>query len=190
MDTVTSVAVIVLCGTLFSALAAALSPILTARVYARSRQAERAEDRADRLEVASKVEAAARRADDVAVQAKRAAALLLNAQQESIARTEEVAKVAAAANDVTTSQLKQIHTLVNSDMTAARQAELDQTRLSLVLLRRMIARDVTDGRSPDPDDLAAIDLAEARITNLTAILADRLEQQRMAEAEMDKKEST
>jgi hypothetical protein len=127
----------------------------------------------------------------IAEQAAVAARLLLEAQQESIARTDEVARLAAIAQaeagaklDQLDLQTKRIHTLVNSDMTAARQSELDQTRAMVIVLERvttLAAR--TTGASPDPRDLAALEAARSRISDLEAILADRLAQMRIVEAE-------
>jgi hypothetical protein len=91
-------------------------------------------------------------------------------------RVEKVATDAAAANKATTSTLKQIHTLVNSDMTAARTAELMTTRLLIVALRRQSGGD-------DEETTAAIVAAQNRVIELEQILADRLVAQRKVEAD-------
>jgi len=80
-------------------------------------------------------------------------------------------------------QAKRIHTLVNSDMTAARQSELDQTRTTLVMMRRVVALGEAAGVSAPEEDLAAIDATVARIGELEAILADRLQQMHEVERE-------
>ena len=113
------------------------------------------------------------RAEEVALQAAKAAQLLLNSQQNNISRTDEVARAAAATAEDQRNQLTQIHTLVNSDKTDALQAELNQTRITLVLLRRFVALDDAVGRVSTTDDLAAIKLAEANINRLETTLADR-----------------
>jgi hypothetical protein len=97
-------------------------------------------------------------------------------------RTEEVARIAAVNATDTRTQLKQIHTLVNSDMTAARQSELDQTILSLALMRRVISLIETVGQEPSTEDLATIEQTEKRIIELRAMLADRLVQMKEVEA--------
>lgn len=74
-------------------------------------------------------------------------------------------------------QLKTIHTLVNSDMTAARQAELDQVLVTLALLRKIATLDRVAGREPTEEDLAALDRTMERIGELRVLLADRLTQQ-------------
>lgn len=116
-------------------------------------------------------------------------AKLLAAQQATIARTDEVARLAAEANAVNSAKLdqidaqaKQIHILVNSDMTAARQSELDQTRAMLVVLERVVALREA-GVPPAESDVVAIGRAQARISELEQILADRLEQFQKAESE-------
>ncbi len=123
------------------------------------------------------------RDDAVAAQAAEAARLLLAAQRESIARTDLVAEHVAASTSLTANKLDAIHTLVNSDMTAARQSELDQTRVTLVMLRKVVALDRAAGREPTDTDTVTIETTEARIIELEAILADRLAQQRAVEAE-------
>jgi len=105
-------------------------------------------------------------------------------RREDFARQDAVAAAAKIVATNTASQLRQIHTLVNSDMTAARQGELDQTRLSLILLRKIVAMGAIAGRSATVDELAAIEETEKRITELEGILADRLAQLKIVEAEM------
>lgn len=123
------------------------------------------------------------RDDAVAEQAAKAAALLLAEQQATKTRTNEVAASLAASTAATDAKLDAIHTLVNSDMTAARQSELDQTRVTLVMLRKVVALDHAAGRESSEQDVATIETTEARIAELQAILADRLAQQQAVEAE-------
>lgn len=153
--------------------------------------AEQAAEAAAKLQAAQKVSIA--RTDEVAAQAERAAAKLLAAQQESIARTDEVARLTALSAkradeklDQIDLQARRIHTLVNSDMTAARQSELDQTRAVVVVLRRVIAlAERTRGAEPDERDVTALSAANKRVIDLEAILADRMAQMREVEAEAD-----
>jgi hypothetical protein len=133
--------------------------------------------------VADRVAAAANQAD-------RAAKLLVKAQAETIARTDEVAKLAADSDLRISDQLraideqgKKIHILVNSDMTAARTNERDQTRLTLIALRRVQALSVKLGMPATDDENKAILDAEARIAELDRILADRHAAQLAVEAE-------
>lgn len=77
----------------------------------------------------------------------------------------EVARLAAEADARTTASLREIHILVNSDMTAARQQELVATQALLALLLRI--------QMPNDDDIKAITVTRARIFELQLILADR-----------------
>ena len=185
MDSVVQVALIVGVSGIVTAVG---SPALLAYLTNRQRRAEKAEDYARQDEVARRAAEAARllavRQDAAAAKAAEAARLLQKAQVESIARTDEVARLAAAAAAATDSQLRQIHTLVNSDMTAARQSELDQTRITLIMLRKVVALHEAAGRAPTADDLAAIETTEGRVRELEAILADRLVQMRVVEDEV------
>jgi hypothetical protein len=106
-------------------------------------------------------------------------------QDEVAARVEQVAKAASEAQVTTTATLKDIHTLVNSDMTAARQAELTTTRLLAAALRRLAAV-----RPQDVDLAEAIAAADARAMELEQILADRLVAQRKVEADDTKAKAT
>ncbi len=80
-------------------------------------------------------------------------------------------------------QLTEIHTLVNSDMTAARQELLDQTEITLMMLRRVVEEARREGIEPDPDDVAAVVKTERRVKAMRGVLADRLAQQLVVEAQ-------
>lgn len=138
---------------------------------------EKAEDYARQDLVAARVAAAAKQAAD-------AAALLLKAQKDTIARTEEVARLAAETDkritnklDQTIEQGKKIHILVNSDMTAARTAERDSAVLLLIALKRL------SGSEANEAELEEINKVEKRIEELNQILADRLAAQHRVDDE-------
>jgi hypothetical protein len=129
----------------------------------------------------------------IADQAAETASLLVAAQEETIRRTNEVADLAAARDAKVSLQLgkidaqaQRIHTLVNSDMTAARQSERDGVIAMAAVLRKVIALAVRNGLEPDPADVQALEAAERRANELDQILADRLHQQRVIEAEAAK----
>lgn len=117
----------------------------------------------------------ANRVAEAAKQAADAAALLLSAQADTIKRTDEVAKMAAEADARVGEQLKKIHILVNSDMTAARTAE----RKALQRLLLELKKHILDPASPEQDELVRV---EKRITELDEILADRLAAQHRVDA--------
>jgi hypothetical protein len=129
----------------------------------------------------------------IADQAAKAASLLVAAQEETIRRTNEVADLVAERDakqalklEQIDAQAKRIHTLVNSDMTAARESERHQAQEMSVVLRRIVALAESHGLKPDQADVEALATAEARSTELDQILADRMAQQRIVEAEAAK----
>jgi hypothetical protein len=85
--------------------------------------------------------------------------------------------IAAATNG----KLDIIHTLVNSNMTAAMQAELDAIRRELAMMREVVALNLAAGREPTVETLAAIEATEAKITKLSSQLAEREAAARRAE---------
>ena len=130
------------------------------------------------------------RQDAVAERVAVAARQLVDAQAITIARADEVARVAAISDQQINEKLsaideqgKKIHILVNSDMTAARTNERDQTRLTLLALKRVQALSANLGQPIGEDEEKAIKVAEKRIIELDQILADRLEAQRKVELE-------
>jgi hypothetical protein len=85
--------------------------------------------------------------------------------------------------------LKVIHTLVNSNMTAAMQAELDATIRELAMMQEVIDIKRSVGQEPSPASLAALQRTEERVGELRATLQDRFkaglvaaEQQKQVEA--------
>jgi hypothetical protein len=126
----------------------------------------------------------------IADQAAVAAKLLADAQAETIRRTNEVATLAAERDEKVAGQLsridaqaRRIHTLVNSDMTAARQSERDQTQAMITVLRKVIKLAEDRGLVPEDADVDSLQLAEQRVVDLDRILADRMQQMRAVEEE-------
>ena len=139
------VAVVALFGTMFS-------PLILAWLTGRQRHADKLEDYARQDAVAAAANKAAKEAAD-------AAALLIKTNQEN--------------SDKQLDKLGVIHTLVNSGMTAAIQAELDATIRELALMHEIIDLKVTSGGKPLPVAERAVVLTEARVAELTAVLKDR-----------------
>jgi len=79
-----------------------------------------------------------------------------------------------ASATLTNEKLDVIHILVNSNMTAAMQAELDETRSSLVLMKEILDLKKVNGVEPSPAALAAIKTKEGKIAEMQAALRDRL----------------
>lgn len=128
--------------------------------------------------------------------ARRDAELRSKEKEENYAREDlvaqrviEVARLAAKSSEEMQRQLanideqgKKIHILVNSDMTAARTNERDQTILTLLALKRVQALGVQLGISTEPKEQEAIEQAERRIETLNQILADRLAAQKRVDS--------
>lgn len=171
------------------------APLIMAMLTGRQQRMSKQQDWDRQDQLAARAEAAAEAlaartaealritTEEAATKVAETAHLLLEAQASQAQRTDEVARLAAKNQAIMTTQLIQIHTLVNSDMTAARQELLDQTRITLMMLRTIISDDVQAGRPSRPDDLQAITDTERRIDTLRAILADRLAQQKIVERE-------
>lgn len=172
------VTVLGICGTV-------VGPLLLSQLNAHQRRLEKIQDNEQRLR--EKEEDYARQ-DEVARRAREVADRLIESQRHTTEQTdtvvhliEENAAQLASINE----QTAQIHILVNSDMTAARQAELDQTRATKVVLLKVIALDRAAGRQPSKDDTEAVVALDERIAELTAILADRLAAQTKVEQHME-----
>jgi hypothetical protein len=124
------------------------------------------------------------RQDEVAKEAKAAAEALLTQQREAA----EAARLRDEASRLLLSridaQADRIHTLVNSDMTAARQEELDQAEATIIVLERVIRIAREKGVDPEPEDILALEAAKTRRDKLEQILADRMHQLREADAAM------
>lgn len=162
MDTTVVIGVIAACSAILGPLVLSL---LTGRQQARARLVEARVRREEKKEDWA-------RQDAVATQAAEAARLLLVANEE----------VAAAAR-VTDGKLDVIHTLVNSNMTASMQSELDAKKGQVVLMREVVTLKQAAGQEPTKAALASIEAAESRISELEAALSDRRKQQDVVEAQ-------
>lgn len=150
-----------------SMLAAICGPLLLATLSNKHRRRERLEDY--------------ERQDAVAAQAAEAARLLLEAQSESIARTDEVARVARETAAATDSKLDVIHTLVNSQLTTALQNEMRELVHSRAMMLELIELKKANGLQPTHDTLDELGLAKARIAELQTVIEERAAQQQLAE---------
>lgn len=123
-----------------------------------------------------------KRDDEVAEKAERAAALLLAAQQDTIARTDAVAAQVAETDRVTNGKLDAIHTLVNQKLTDATAAALAATASMLAALEESAAYQVELGRAPSAASLGRIAEARRDVAGLRATLAERAGQQAEVDA--------
>ena len=146
---------------LITATAAFMSPLLLVVLQGRGRRLDKAQDYA--------------RQDAVA-------ARLMERQDRAAAAVATVAKnldlnnrVIAEATVSTQTQLKEIHKLVNSNMTAEMKNNLDGLRRELVLLHHVVDLDHAADREPSVDVQAQIKSAEDKIAELQAAISDRLD---------------
>jgi hypothetical protein len=129
------------------------------------------------------------RDDQVAKKAEEAAALLLAAQKESIARTDEVARHVAAATTETTAKLdaldrqgRQIHTLVNRRLTVVTEQALTATVALLEMLEDTSAEQAALGNPVPAKTATRIERARREVEALRGTLAERHEQQAVVDA--------
>lgn len=132
-----------------------------------------------------------RRQDEVAARAAEVAKQLLAKQEETAQKTREAAellvennKVVAETAEITNGKLDQIHTLVNSNMTEALQSELDSVRAQLAMMRELITFKVAQGVEPSEETAATLKALEIKAQKLAANLKDRLEQTKIADAQI------
>jgi hypothetical protein len=152
------------------AVSSTASPLLLAYFTNRNKRKERAEDFA--------------RQDAVAKQAAEAARLLAERQDAMASKAAEAARLlvintaqVAERAKVTIQKLDVIHTLVNSNMTAALQSELDAVTREMAMMVEVGELKQAAGQPPSEEASGAIKATRAKITELTAALADRLKQQ-------------
>lgn len=105
----------------------------------------------------------------------------LHDNQDVIARTAaEKADLLLAANDrvaadtrLTHDKLNVIHSLVNSNMTASIQDQLDANIVSLALMHEIADLKEAAGQHPQQGAITAVGAVEAKIADLRSTLADR-----------------
>ena len=130
-------------------LASTFTPLATALMATRARRREKLEDYA--------------RQDLVAERAAEVSATLLLRTKE---RAEET--------KITNEKLDTIHTLVNSNMTAAMQAELDATIREKALIIELMSLKKLMDQEIATETVVALKAANDKISELTAVLRDRL----------------
>lgn len=159
---------------LIVAVPAIVSPLLLSLMTNRNRRLEKEQDYARLDMVAEKAEKAAEMvADKVRLVAQKAAedAKLLVSINERV----------AAKAKLTIEKLDVIHALVNSNMTATMQSELDSHVVALALMIEIIELKRAAGSEPSVESLASIKSETLRVETLKKVLTDRIEQQKMFE---------
>lgn len=102
-------------------------------------------------------------------------------QDEVAARVAENSALSAERNKIQSAKLEQIHSLVNSNLTAAIEQELTATQLSLVLLEEI--KSLTGGVSTKVSGERIVS-ARKHIAELEVTLAQRAVQTKAAEARL------
>jgi hypothetical protein len=174
--------IISLVGGLIIALFASITaPLIltmrTERMHREDRIADYArQDEKDRITKAA--------ADEVAKKAEQAATDLAASQKAIADQAAEAATLLLANNErvaetqkETNGKLDVIHTLVNSNMTAAMQSELDATVRELAMMQEVMELKRTAGQEPSPETLTAVGATTTKIAELQATLADRAKAQ-------------
>lgn len=105
-------------------------------------------------------------------------------QDEISARVTQNAADQAENQKQTNSKLDAIHTLVNSNMTAAMQSEFDAVARELAMMREVVELKRASGMEPTETALAAIDTTAEKLRDLAAALAERYK----AQANIERKE--
>ncbi len=154
------------------------APLILVMLTNRQRREEKREDWDRQDAVAAQAAKAAElllgAQEAAAGKAEEAAELLVNAQAETIRKTDEVALAHKQDNLRISEKLEVIRVDVNSNMTAAMQAELDATEGQLVLMREVVDLKRSQGTKPSAESLTLIAAKEERINELKAKLKDRL----------------
>jgi len=121
--------------------------------------------REDQLSDYQRQDAVAKAAADAAAAAHKAATVI----------QEHTAVTVVKLNDAN-EKLDVIHGLVNSNMSAAMQSELDALVTSLAMMREVIDLKRSGGSEPTEESLIALRDTEAKISELKTTVAERLTQ--------------
>jgi hypothetical protein len=89
---------------------------------------------------------------------------------------------ASKANFDTTRALASIHTLVNSNLAAAQQRELDATRRDLASLQEVVSLKESQGLPVSVESLTVIEEVKARIAEMTSAATHTEEQTELADS--------
>lgn len=123
------------------------------------------------------------------------AKLLLDSQHAIAEKADYVAEQLLDANErvakdtqIVSGKLDAIHTLVNSNMTAALQSEHDAMAAHRVVLLEVIADKRSRGIEPSPDAITTVAMIDTKLAELQAVLSDRRLQTKLADAALEESE--
>lgn len=167
-------------------ISAIVSPVVIARVTEQARRKDKQEDWARQDAVAAQAADAAllllEKQDEIAQAAKQASQKAEAAATRLIETNERVGRQNAEAAMGINSKLDVVHRLVNSNMTAAMQSELDAKKAQRAALRVVIGYKQSAGANVT-DDEVEINVLNVKIATLEATLTDRQIQQEIADAQ-------
>lgn len=157
----------------FVAVATVVSPIIVVQQTNKSRRSDKEQEWARLDAVAEKAEVTAKK---VAAKVEEAADLLRKNN-----------KLVADSVVETQGQLKQIHTLVNSDKDALLQSNLAALIAQQVALREIITLKRSLNQESDPETAVSMQTVSIRIEEIKAIIADRAKQAELAKQQARQK---
>lgn len=157
------------------AFSSVIAPVWLAHATGKQRRKEKAEDYAREDAVAARL---------LKAQSETADAIVV-ANEATTRATREVGKAAAERTQVINGKLDVIHTLVNSQMTAALQAEFDAINLHLIALKEISSLKEEAGRTPSKEASALIKATQIKLDELREVLATRREQDAVAQAQIE-----
>lgn len=144
---------------------------------ATTRLREKQEDWARQDMVAEKVQGAAE-------QARKAANLLVESNEQVASVQKTTAESTFKQLGDIQSQNHQIHTLVNSALSAEMEGRLDATRDTLVLMVELVDVKRKQGHEPTTEALEAITDKKGKVATLELMIADRAKQTKIAEEQL------
>jgi len=153
------------------AVSTAVQLVLTSRAKRKEKDQDYAREDAVAKQAAEAARLLVERQDAMASKAAEAARLLA----VNTAAVTETAHVAAESAQRTSDKLDVIHILVNSNMTAAMQAELDATVREAAMIQEVMDLKMAAGTQPAVEALAALESARKKIGELGAALKDRVQ---------------
>jgi hypothetical protein len=170
---------------LIVAIPAALSPVAIrwwdSRSLAKAKAAEADERRADKEQDWARQDAVS----DRLIASNALVAKSANKLLESSALVVASAAVTGERLQELVIGQKQIHTLVNSNLTAAKEAQLEALEAKLTVQHEMVVFREEAGKPVDIEARASMEATAIKITELKAELADRLKQTNAAERDRD-----
>lgn len=160
-------------------IAAVIGPLLLAQLNAKQSRASKLEDYRRQDEVATKAKEVADAQAAAAMAVANAAALTSKKAAQDAAQAAHALTLRQGETDQKLDILKDkvdvVHTLVNSQLSAAIKGELDSKVSEVAMVRELIDLKAQSGNPPSVETLEAVQMLDARITELKSVMFDRAE---------------